>query len=320
MTPLAAATAALWILVLTRLGPFLRKRGDLVFFAALAGAAAAVLMAPAVSDTVFAGGAAVPTVGSLIMLALGLVRAAIVRAVVLPAHQAPVLQRGLLQTAAAMTAYCSAYACAAIVGAVPLRGLPAVPEAQVDVGVFVFTTTLSIYVIFAAVQIALVCLRYVPQMASGLFRIGFTTVAVGCGSAVAGMAANVLREAGDLTSLGLDAGPALEASFEWFAGCAGVLLPLGLALPSLTRWADAWQVYERYCLLRLDRVWRRAADTNLVMDALTAPLSGVVSRDPRSRLHRALVEIMDSELAAGGSLLTSSESRLVKKSEEAFYA
>ena len=62
------------------------------------------------------------------------------------------------------------------------------------------------------------------------------------------------------------------------------------------------------------------ADTNLVMDALTAPLSGVVSRDPRSRLHRALVEIMDSELAAGGSLLTSSESRLVKKSEEAFYA
>lgn len=321
MIPLVAATAALWVLVLSRLGPFLRNRGDLVFCAALAGAAAAALMVPAVSDAVFGGGgAAVPTVGSLVMLALGLVRAAIIRAVVHPTDQTPVLHRGLLQTAAAMTAYCVAYVCAALVGAVPLRGLPAFPEAEVDVGVFVFTTTLSLYVIFATVQIATVCLRYVPQMASQLFRAGFSTVALGCGFAVAGMVANVAREAGDLTSIGLDAAPALQASFAWFAGCAGVLLPLGLAIPSLTRWAETLQVYERYCLLRLDRVWRRAADANLVMDVLTAPLNGVISRDPRPRLHRALVEILDSELAAGGSLLTSSESRLVKKSEEAFYA
>lgn len=321
MTPLVATTAALWILVCSRLGPFLRNRGDLVFSAALAGAAAAVLMAPAISDAVFGGrGGAVPAVGSLVMLSLGLVRAAIIRAVVLPADQDPVMRRGLLQTAAAMTAYCVAYTCAAIVGAVPLRGLAASPEAEVDVGVFVFTATLSLYVVFAAVQIALVCLRYVPQMASRLFRAGFTTVALGCALAVVGMTVNVVREASDLTSVGLDAGSALERAFEWCVGGAGVLLPVGLALPSLTRWAETLQVYERYCLLRLHRVWRRAADASLVMDTLTAPLNGVIARNPRPRLHRALVEILDSELAAGGSLLTSSESKLVKKSEEAFYA
>lgn len=321
MTPLVAATAALGLLAAFRLGPFVRNRGDLVFGAALAGVAAAALLEPSVAERVLGGSeASVPLVGSLIMLALGLVRAAIVRAAVAPRRQERAIRRGLLQTAAAMTAYCVAFVCAVLVGAVPLDGHLAHSTAHVDVGVFVFSTTLSLYVVLAATQIAKACVRYVPRMATRLFRAGFSAVALGCALAVLGMAANVLREAGQLTSVALDAAPTLGAIFEWATASAGVLLPLGLALPSLGRWATKWQVYERYCLLRLDRVWRRAADANLVMDMLTAPIRGVVSRDPRSRLHRTLVEILDSELAAGGLLLTSSESRLVKKSEEAFHA
>jgi hypothetical protein len=53
---------------------------------------------------------------------------------------------------------------------------------------------------------------------------------------------------------------------------------------------------------------------------VSVPLKGVLSRNPRARLHRALVEILDSNLAAGGTLLSTSESKLVQKTEGALYA
>jgi hypothetical protein len=321
MTPLVAATAALWILAGSRLGPCLRQRGDLVFFAALSGAAATTLMAPGVTEAVFGSqSAATPAIGSLVMLAIWFVRAAVVRAVVDPENQAIVLRRGLLQTAAAITAYCVSFGCAVLVGAVRTEGVALDPTSRVDVGMLVFTATLSVYVLVGAVQIALVCVRYLPQMESRLFRAGFTTVVLACALAVIGMVTSLLHEAIGLASVGLDARPTLETAGAWLVGAAAALLPLGLVLPSLARRAEAWQVQQRYCLLRLDRVWRRAAQADLFFDTVAAPVRGAFSQDPRSRLHRALVEILDSQLASGGTLLTTSETRLVKKSEEAFYA
>jgi hypothetical protein len=321
MTPLVAASAALWILAVARLGACLRHRGDLVFYAALAGAAASTVMTPAVADTVFGDRiTATPIIGSLVMLAIWFVRAAVVRAVVAPEHQASVFRRGLLQTAAAITAYCVSFVCAVLVGAVHPAGLASHPTSRVDVGMLVFTATLSVYVVVGAIQIALVCVRYIPEMESSLFRAGFTAVAVACSVAIVGMVASLLHESTGLASVGLDARYALEVARDWLLGAAGVLLPLGLALPSLSRRADAFQVQQRYCLLRLNPVWRRAAQSDLFFGTVATPLRGVLSRDPRARLHRALVEILDSQLVSGGSLLTSSESRLVKKSEEAFYA
>jgi hypothetical protein len=292
-----------------------------VFYAALAGAGAATLMAPGVAETVVGNrSAALPAIGSLVMLAIWFVRAAVVRAVVGPEQQGEVLRRGLLQTAAAITAYCVSFVCAALVGAVQLDGPPLDPGSRVDVGMFAFTSILSAYVIVGAVQIATVCVRYIPHMSSGLFRVGFTTVALGCALAVIGMVASLLHAAIGLTSTGLDARPGLEAALGWLVGAAAALLPLGLVLPSLSRRAEEWQVHQRYCLLRLDRVWRRTARSDLSFGRVAAPLNGVLSRDPSARLHRALVEILDSQLASGGTLLSSSDTRLVKKSEEAFYA
>lgn len=321
MIPLAAATAALWMLVASRLGGSRRRRTDFVFCAALSGALAATLMHAAVADALFGSrNAAMPAIGSLVMLALWFVRAAVLRAVAPREQQTDVVRRSLLQTAAAITAYCVSFVCAALVGAVQLAPVPTGEAATEDVGMLVLTATLSLYVIVAAAQIARTCARYVPQMASGLFRAGFTVVALGCVLGILGMTATLMREAIDLTSVGLDARPVLEVALPWLTGGAGVLLPLGLVLPSLTRTTEAWQVHQRYYLLRLDRVWRRTARAELFFGAVTAPLRGVFSKDPRARLHRALVEILDSQLAAGGALLTSSETKLVAKSEEAFYA
>jgi hypothetical protein len=321
MTPVVAASAALWVLAGSRLGPCLRRRGDLVFYAAVAGATASTLMAPGVAETVFGNRSlAMPAIGSLVMLAIWFIRAAVVRAVVAPASQTNLLRRGVLQTAAAITAYCVSFGCAVLVGAVRLDGLAAESTSRVDIAMFVLTATLSVYVIVAAVQIAVVCIRYIPQMASRPFRAGFTAVALACAFAAVGMVASLAHEALGLTSVGLDARPGIGLAAVWFVSAAGALLPLGLVLPSLSGRAEAWQLHQRYCLLRLNPVWRRTAQPDLFFHAVAPPLTGVFSQDPGGRLHRALVEIFDGQLASGGSLLTSSETRLVKKSEEAFYA
>ncbi|MGN6751450.1 MAG: hypothetical protein ACTHJJ_02735 [Intrasporangium sp.] len=321
MTPLAVAIAALWMLVASRVGSCTRRLADFVFWAALAGALAATLMAPPVAEVVFGSlGTALPAIGSLVMLALWFVRAAVLRAVVPPEQLTVVMWRSVLQTAAAITAYCVSFVCALLVGAVQLDSAAAESTSREDIGMLVLTATLSLYVIVAASQIARTCLRYVPQMSSGLFRAGFVVVALGCALGILGMTATLLHEAIGLTALGLDARPALEAAMPWLTGGAAVLLAVGLVLPSLSRRTDAWQVPQRYYLWRLHPVWHRTAQSDLFFGAVVTPRRAVFSKDPQARLHRALVEILDSQLAAGGSLLTSSETKLVRKSEEAFYA
>ena len=328
MTPGLAALVALWLLVASRLGPCLRHRGDLMFFVALPAALAATVdyptVAPSIDDALGGPGAATLVAGALSMLALGLFRSAIVKAVVSPAKQERVLRRGLLQTTAAITVYCVAFGCAALVGAVARSPIPAQgatdPGSQSDVGVFVFMATLCCYMITVSIEVAAVCLRYLPQMASGLFRVGFCSVAVGCSLAVVGLAAKLLRQVVVLTFMGLDYEPLLENTFETLTGMAGLLLAFGLMLPAVSGRVASWQVHERYHLLRLHRLWSRTANSSVVIDSVSVPLRGVLSKDPRARLHRTLVEILDSNLAAGGTLLSASESKLVKKSEGALYA
>lgn len=328
MSPMLASLIAVWLLVLSRLGPFVRHRRDLMFYVALPGALAATVNYPTVSpsvDTMLGRpGSSMLVAGALGMLALGLFRSAIVKAVVAPEDQEPVLRRGLLQTTAAITAFCVAFACATLVGAVSdtpsLQPSAFDPGAQSDAGVFVFMATLCLYMIVVSIEIAAVCVQYLPVMASGLFRAGFGSVAVGCGLAVVGLTAKILRQIVVLTFVGLDYESLLQSAFETLTGIAGLFLAFGLMLPAVSDRVSALQVYERYHLLRLHRLWSRTANASVVMDSVSVPLRGVLSKDPRARLHRALVEILDSNLAAGGSLLNASDSKLVKKSEGALYA
>ncbi|MDQ4504511.1 hypothetical protein [Sinomonas sp. ASV322] len=328
MTVLVASILAVWLLVLSRLGPCLRHRGDLVFFVALPAALAATVNHPAVSRAIdaavgFAGISSLLS-GTLIMLAFGLFRSAIVKAVVAADKQEPVLRRGLLQTTAAITVYCVAFGCAAIAGAVTASLSPdhvsVDPASQSDVGVFVFMATMCVYMIAASTEVALVCVKYLPRMTSALFRVGFGAVAVGCGIAVVALAAKLVRQVIVLTYVGLDYESLLQSTFDALQALAALFIAFGLMLPAMSGRVTAWQVYERYRLLRLHRLWRRTVLANVVIDSVSIPLKGVISRNPRARLHRALVEILDSDLAAGGTLLNSSDSKLVKKSEGALYA
>lgn len=325
---MTASLAALWLLVLSRLSPCVRNRGDLMFFVALSSALACTIalpgVAPAVDQALDGPGNATVLAGGLSMLALGLFRSAIVKAVVSPELQEAVLRRGHLQTTAAITVYGVAFACAALVGAVsdaPGPGHAAVdPASQSDVGIFVFMATLCTYMIAVSIEIAAVCVRYLPLMASRLFRVGFGCVATGCGLLVVGMSVKLLRQIVVLTFVGLDYEPALETAFSVVLGFGGLFLSFGLMLPAMSGRVAAWQVHERYRLLRLHPVWARTAHSSVVIDSVSVPLKGVISRNPRARLHRALVEILDSDLAAGGTLLSTSESKLVKKSEGTLYA
>jgi hypothetical protein len=327
MTLVLASVVALWLLVLSRLAACIRQRGDLVFFVALPAALAATVNYPPVFrglDSVldFPGLTSLFS-GGLIMLAYGLFRIAIVKAVVAPEEQEPVLRRGLLQTTAAITVYCVSFGCAVTAGAISAvapTGHPVDSGSQSDIGVFVFTATQCLYLVAVSVEVALVCLRYRPHMSSGLFRWGFGAVALGCVLSVIALAAKFARQIIVLTFLGLDYEPLLQATFQNLYALASLLLSFGLLLPALSGRAAAWQVAERYLLLRVHRLWRRTADASVVMDSVSVPLKGVLSRNPRARLHRALVEILDSNLAAGGTLLSTSESKLVQKTEGALYA
>jgi hypothetical protein len=243
--------------------------------------------------------------------------------VVAAEEQEPVLRRGLLQTTAAITVYCVAFGCAVTAGAVSAvapTGRVVDTGSQSDVGVFVFTATLCVYLVAVSAEVALVCLRYLPHMSARLFHWGFGAVALGCVLSVMALLAKFARQVIVLTFVGLDYESLLQATFENLYALASLLLSFGLLLPTLSGRAALWQVAERYLLLRLHRVWRRTADASLVMDAVSVPLKGVLSRNPRARLHRALVEILDSNLAAGGTLLSTSESKLVQKTEGALYA
>ncbi|MCH6468501.1 hypothetical protein [Sinomonas terrae] len=323
-----ASIVALWLLVLSRLPSCIRQRGDLVFFVALPAALATTISYPAVFRSVDSSlglpGMASLMSGCLIMLSFGLFRTAIVKAVVAPEEQEPVLRRGLLQTTAAMTVYCVAFACASTAGAVTVDQHLSRPAfdavSQSDVGVFVFMATLCAFLAAVSVEVTIVCLRYLPQMASAMFRTGFTSVALGCVITVVAFAAKFLRQLIVLTFVGLDYEPFLQNAFQALEGTAALLLSFGLMLPSISERVAQWQLYERYHLLRLHPVWRRTAHAGVVIDSVSVPLKGVLGRNPRARLHRTLVEILDSNLAAGGNLLSESESKLVKKSEGALYA
>ncbi|MEA5457114.1 hypothetical protein SPF06_20535 [Sinomonas sp. JGH33] len=328
MSILVASILAVWLLVLSRLGPCIRHRGDLVFFVALPAALAATINHPAVFRVVdtalgFPGVSSLLS-GTLIMLAFGLFRSAIVKAVVAADKQEAVLRRGLLQTTAAITVFCVAFGCAAIEGAVSASLSPdrtsIDPASQSDIGVFVFMSTLCIYMIAVSIEVALVCVKYLPRMASALFRVGFGAVAIGCTVAVAALVAKLLRQIIVLTYVGLDYESFLQGTFDALQALCALFIAFGLMLPAMSGRVTAWQVYERYRLLRLHRLWRRTVVANVVIDSVSIPLKGVISRNPRARLHRALVEILDSDLAAGGTLLNSSDSKLVKKSEGALYA
>lgn len=327
MSIVLAPILALWLLVFSRLRACVRQRGDLVFFVALPGALAATANYPEVlhglDNALGFPGVTSLLSGGLVMLAFGLFRIAIVKAVVAAEEQEPVLRRGLLRTTAALTVYCVSFGCAMAAGAVPpdvsaSRTLDA--ASQSDVGVFVFMTTMCLYLITVAVEVALVCVRYLPQMTSTLFRAGFRCVALGCGVSVIALAAKFARQVIVLTFIGLDYEPFLQGAFETLYAAAALLLSIGLMLPALSGRVAGWQVAERLHLLRLHPVWRRTADASVVIDAVSAPLKGVLSRNPRARLHRALVEVLDSNLAAGGTLLSTSESKLVQKTEGALYA
>lgn len=328
MSIMIGSIVSLWLLVLSRLPSCVRQRGDLVFFVALPAALAATINCPPVFHSIDWGlrypGIASLMSGCLMMLSFGLFRTAIVKAVIAPADQEPALRRGLLQTTSAMTVYCVAFACASMAGAVrvdqPL-GRPGLDAAsQSDVGVFVFMATLCAFIAAVSVEVTIVCLRYLPQMASSMFRTGFSAVALGCVITVVASAAKFARQIIVLTFVGLDYEPFLQNTFQALEGIAALLLSLGLMLPSISERVARWQLNERYHLMRLHVVWRRTAHASVVIDSVSVPLKGVLSRNPRARLHRALVEILDSNLAAGGSLLSESETKLVQKSEGALYA
>ncbi|GAB4098648.1 hypothetical protein [Sinomonas halotolerans] len=321
------AVLAPWLLAASRLRAALRRRHDAVFMVALPSALAATANHPTVAAAIERGtgmpGLATLLSGAVIMVGFGLFRSAIVRAVVAEEEQDQILHRGLLQTTASVTVFCVSFVCAALAGSLtPAPGaskLPLDAGAVSDVGVFVFMATMCVFLMAVAAEVCAVCVRYLPDMASGLFRVGFTAVAAGCGLAVVALTAKLLRQVAVLTFIGLEHGPALEAAFDALKAAVAVLLSVGLMLPSLSGRVAQWQVYERYRLVRLHRLWCRTADTRVVIDRV-APLRGAMSPNPRARLHRALVEILDSNLVAESQLLRPRDAELIRKTEGALYA
>lgn len=78
---------------------------------------------------------------------------------------------------------------------------------------------------------------------------------------------------------------------------------------------------ERYRLALLQRLWLRAAEaTPSLVNSGRPPLGSVLARRPGRRLHRAVVEILDSQMADGSVIRSVRDRRLVERAERTLNA
>lgn len=318
---------ALWVLALSRLPQALRG-GNAVFNAVLpAAVAATVNLAPirsAIDQAVDLPRASLLIQGTLLIVAFGLFRNAIVQAVASPSARESNLRRGMLQTCVVATVYIVAFLCAAMVGALgtPREQGTALGHDGIyvtDSGVFVFATALCGFLASVTIDVALTCRRYLPRMTSSLYRLGFGGVAAGC---IVGFLALITAEVQQVMIL-LSAQSrvldGLDRIVDQLAGIASLLITVGLILPSMSRRARDLNLGQRWRLIQLHPLWRRASTLrpDLVLDPRAVPARGAFAPDPRRHLHRTLVEILDCDFSAGGRLLTRRQLRILSKAEEA---
>lgn len=324
-TIITVATVSLWLLAASRLPRVLANRSarDDIFIAAFTAALAATIAISDVYDILedLFGIVNISTAisGALTILAFGLFRTCIVKAVVEPDLQEPINRRGMKITTAAGTAYIVSFLCAMLTGSTSSTERD--PATQIDIGVFIFSAIFCLYIASVAINVVLVCIRYIPSMSSKLFKAGFIMIAAG---SVGGLMALVMMAIRQVLVL-LGGQTPMAAIFHTLYSVMGSLgcaaFAAGLILPSISGNLRVLDLPSRYQLLTLHPIWCRcaASSSTTVLDHASSPLAAAFRRDPARHLHRALVEVLDGHLVSRGQLLSRKDLKQVRKTEERLY-
>lgn len=286
---------ALFLLALARVPAQRRSGGDPVFLAAVFAGTSSLLVNPGVYLVVdgLLGGTnlAKLAVNTFMVIGLWFLRTAVVTAIspeaearALWVRYFPVVLTLVLQTAFFF-----------LTG--PQPSTTGWGQYHVNPFAALFSLMMLAFNAWSCIDIARLCLRFVPQMRRS-FRIGFSMVGAG---SVIGAVTMILMATGIFSR----ANPGLpdvvhgaaNAPFPVLQLISIVLVGIGLTIPAV-----AGRSARKRAAVRIDSLIARVApirEKALMNADMERILQSDATAAPQERLHRMIVEIWDSELAAG---------------------
>lgn len=297
--------AALFILVMARVPPLIRKGHDSVFYAALLTGAAALLTVPAayVAADGLLGGHNVAKLAQHTMMVTGMwfIRYGIINAITPATEQRPPGLRLLpmfvihfLQTIAFLA----------------IGTGPTTTDFQgtynTTLAGALYYSMVMLYSGWVCTEIAMVSKKFLPDM-RGAFRTGFILVLLGGFSGVissAAMIVDVLATAAPPLSALTFHGTPLQILFDLIPTA---LIGIGLTIPAVAgqRERSRTRTWERRAINRLKPISDRVLANAGTARTLQSDPEGTAPE----RLHRMIVQIWDAELSSGPESVLSPEDR-----------
>jgi len=189
----------------------------------------------------------------------------------------------------------------------PFDSEPDVPLSYSDhPGMMVFLWAGAAFLFWICADIARVCRRHVPAMHSPIFRTGFQLMGLGCAAFCIALVGRLLY--GMISHTQGESSPAsmcVGLIYSTSEIAAVVLVGVGLLVPRvvgpLSR--SRLSLKARILILQLRPIWvRRTANRHdLTLGSPGSALLCCFQSHPERRLHRWIIEIRDTELAAGNS-------------------
>lgn len=171
-----------------------------------------------------------------------------------------------------------------------------------------------LYLSLIFLEALVTCSRALPQMTVARFRVGFSTIVVGCSFAVLLGVSVITMDILHLTN-NLEVMKAVGGLYDVLRLGTVFFLCLGLSIPTLGKLRVSSRNQRRAYTLepQLHELWAQTAGKHDSQSL--GGESGMGGTPPMERLHRIVVEICDWSLREEGNSLSPSESALLSRAE-----
>lgn len=171
-------------------------------------------------------------------------------------------------------------------------------------GLKVFVFSGAAFLVWAGLDLMLVCLRALRHLRSAAFRVGFFLIALGCAASCLAISTRVLYGS-------INHGPeptteftaVLDSTYWTLEVLAVLCIGIGLILPSLRRPVNAvhTNLQARSLLIRLRPAWQRAtaAHRDIILNPSVFEFFAPIRPHAMMLLHRRFIEIRDGEMRSG---------------------
>ncbi|WP_104092127.1 hypothetical protein [Arthrobacter sp. GMC3] len=311
--------AMLWLLTVIRLPTALNKERAPVLRATFFAALACTLFIPAVYTAVdpFLGGRNL--VGLILVIAVmagfwQFHTATILAAINDDARRRRHLVRGRLAIAVAGSCVIVGFSVSQVEGT--SQNLPLAFADQPGMQLFLWMG--SAFIIWVCADVALTCLRFLPELRNGAFKSGFECFAIGC--IIMALALGNALILGMMDSSPIENGTVvggLNWSFTILETLAVLLVSVGLMLPRLSEFLQLARrnLRSRWLMVLLTPVWRRSShERKYLLRNRWTPLLDPIMGHTIPHLHRRVIEIRDCQFR--GMTLLPRDRILVNQAEQ----